>query len=93
MDAVHALQLNQAKGLIETTRDDLKSQQLTSFKDEDFGKRTEIIERLDALLDDLAEIVSAAGEIAVEPIPLNPNTAWEVASLMVNAHRGGHDAT
>ena len=88
MRDVDTLQMNHAKGLIESTIADLEQtdRRLKAFKDFDFRTRNHIIERLKAVQTELAELVELAGGISVEPIEPNPSTAWEVAKALVDAH-------
>jgi hypothetical protein len=83
----NVLQINQAKGLIETVVADLEASTLTAFKNQDLRTRQHVIERLKAVQAELADLVTVAGEISVEPIPQSENTAWEIAHALVGAAR------
>jgi hypothetical protein len=87
----HVLQINQAKGMLESVIADLEAQALKAFKDQDFRTRTHVLVRLKVVQEELAELVTVAGSISIEPIPQNPNTAWEVAQGLVGlaAHSSG----
>jgi hypothetical protein len=83
----NVLQMNQAKGLIETVIAELEDTTLTAFKNQNLRTRQHVIERLKAVHAELADLVTVAGEISVEPIPQSENTAWEIARSLVDAHR------
>jgi hypothetical protein len=89
MHDTHVLQMNTAKGMLESTIAELKDQRLFQMKDKNAKTRQVVIARLEGILADLAEVVAMAGEISIEPIPFSRNTAWEVANGLIGMARGG----
>jgi hypothetical protein len=86
MEDVHTLQMNNAKGQLESVVQQLKEQKLVAMKDKHVKVRAVVIARLEGIIADLGEVVTMAGEVSIKPIPFEKNTAWEVAKAMVDFH-------